>query len=114
MKRKLMAGIIAFCSIFCMTGCKEVVDKESITVEAIVVDKYHRGYWVQPIMVGKVITVITHPAVWKTIFHYQGYEAEVSGSEVYGQYEVGDTAECDLVTYYYDDSSIEIKLEYNK
>lgn len=114
MKRKLMAGVMAFCTMFCIAGCKEVVNTKSITVEATVTDKYHRGMWIQPVYTGKVTTMITHPAVWRTTFHYQGYEVVVSGSEVYGQYEVGDTAECELVTYYYDDSSIEIKLEYNK
>lgn len=114
MKRKLMAGIMAFCTVFCMVGCKKVINEHSETVVAIVVDKYHRGTWVQPIVVGKVVSTIVHPAVWKTTFRYQDYEVKVSDSEVYGQYEVGDTAECELITYYYDDGSIEIKLEYNK
>lgn len=114
MKRKIMAGIMAFCTVFCMVGCKEVINEDSEIVVATVVDKYHRGAWVQPVVCGKIVSVITHPAVWKTTFQYNGYEVEVSGSEVYGQYEVGDTAECELVTYYYDDGSTEIKLEYNK
>lgn len=112
--KKIIAGIMSLCSIFCFTGCKEVVDIERMTVEATVTDKYHRGMWLQPVHAGEVTTIITHPAVWRTTFHYQGYEVVVSGSEVYSQYEIGDTVECELVTYYYDDSSIENKLEYNK
>ena len=115
MKRKLVAGGMAFCIMFCMTGCgKKVVNTESIVVEATVVDKDHSPQWTQPIWTGKSITVVVHPATWATTFQYEDYEVRVSGSKTYHQYHIGDTAQCELVTYYYDDSSIEIKLEYNK
>ena len=53
MKRKLMAGVMTFCAMFCMTGCKEVVNTESVVVEATVVDKDHSPQWTQPIWTGK-------------------------------------------------------------
>jgi hypothetical protein len=113
--KKVVAGIIALCSIFCMTGCgKKVVNKENLTVEATVVDKDHSPAWTQPIWTGKFMIMTVHPATWGTTFQYESYSVRVSGSEVYNQYNIGDTAECELVTYYYDDDSIKIKLEYKK
>jgi hypothetical protein len=63
--------------------------------EVVVIDRYHRNSWVQPIWTGKFFTSLTHPAVDKTTFH-GSRNYIVGGRETYEAFKEGEKA---VLTY---------------
>ena len=70
----------------CLTSCAKVISTETKDVEVEIIDEYHRGMWLQPILTGKVTTMITHPAVYEITVEYNGSEYVISGSDTYEIY----------------------------
>ena len=94
--------------IFSLVGCAKCINTEYKNVEVIVVDKYHRGMWIQPVRAGKVTTFITHPAVWHITVEYNGIEYTVSGSDTYNKYKdkIGQTTIGELEIRTYDNGTV--------
>jgi hypothetical protein len=89
-------------------GCAELINTEHKTVNVRIVDAYHRSAWAQPMMAGKVMTMITHPAVYRIDVEYEGVEYSVSGSDTYNAYKdlVGETVPAILEIRTYDDGTV--------
>lgn len=100
--------ILLICTIaFCITGCKKVVSTEYITVDATIIDTYHRSTYTTPMKVGKTTTLQVHPAVYKTYLKYNNEEYSVSGSDIYNycKKRIGSTIKCEIQIDTYDDGS---------
>lgn len=113
-KRKFITFIlVAIMSIFCLSGCS-VVSTETTSVEATVVDTYHQPAWTQPILVGKAVSFIYHPAQYKVTMTYKDYILTVNNEELYYAYtnNIGATVKCNLVTTYWDDGTAVTELKW--
>ena len=108
MKKKIIAILLCVVLVFSLVGCAECISTEYENVEVTIVDKYHRGVWLQPIRAGKVTSFITHPAVWRITVEYNGAEYTVSGSETYNKYQdkIGQTTIGELEIKTYDDDTV--------
>lgn len=89
-------------------GCAELVSTEYRNVEVTIVDEYYSPMWIQPVPTGKVITLITHPAIYRITVKYDDSEYTISGSETYNRYKnkIGQTAIGTLKICTYDDDSV--------
>ena len=105
---RIFALLLLAVLIFSLVGCAKCISTEYENVEVTVVDKYHRGMWIQPIRAGKVTTMITHPAVWRIAVEYNGVEYTISGRDTYNRYEdkIGQTAIGELEIKTYDDGTV--------
>jgi len=90
-----------------LVGCASVISVEYEDVSVTIVDEYHRGAWAQPVFIGKIITVVRHPATWQITVEYNGVEYTVSGSDTYNKYKdkIGQTVIGELETKTYDDGT---------
>ena len=106
MKRILPIVLVIVIAIS-MVACAKLISTEYETVEVKIVDKYHRSAIVQPIMVRKVVTLRTIPAVYRIIVEYNGVQYTVSGSETYNCYKdrIGETVNATMETRLYDDDT---------
>ena len=95
--------------IFSLVGCAKCISTEHESVEVVIVDKYHRGMWMQPIHAGKVTTFITHHAVWRITVEYNGVKYYVNGNDTYNKYKdkIGQTTIGELEIKTYDDGTVE-------
>ena len=91
-----------------LVGCAKLINTETENVEVMVIDEYHRGAWAQPMMVGKVMTCITHPAIYEIEVEYNGVEYVISGSDTYYAFKdkIGQTVTGVLEIREYDDGSV--------
>lgn len=91
-----------------LVGCAKLVKTECETVEVKIVDSYHRSAWVQTIVAGKVVTAVSHPAVYRIYVECDGVEYTVSGSDTYNEYKdrIGDIVSATLKINTYDDGTI--------
>ena len=98
--------IVTVCFIF--TGCAQVVDIQQEIVEVQIVDSYHRSVWLQPMRVGKVTTMITHPAQYKIIVEYNGNEYSFDDQATYNKYKnsIGEYINAVLETKTYDNGKV--------
>ena len=80
--------------VFNFTSCLKCISTEYKNIEVTIVDKHHRGMWMQPIRSGKVTTYITHPSVWKIAVRYNGIEYTIDDVQTYNKYadKIGQTA----------------------
>lgn len=89
--------------LLCLSGCAKCISTEYETVEVTIVEEYHRGMYVTPMIVNKMTTMITHPAVYQIIVAYDGNEYTIDGSETYEKFKdkVGETVlgELEIKTY---------------
>ena len=108
LKNRILALLLVVVLVFSLTGCAKCISTEYENVEVTVVSKYHRGAYITPMLVGKVTTFITHPAVWHITVEYNGAEHTISGSETYNKYEdkVGQTVIGKLEIKTYDDGCV--------
>ena len=95
-------------TIFSLVGCAECISTEYENVEVNIIDEYYRAMWLQPVVAGKVTTVITHPAQYSITVEYNGIEYSINDSYTYKKYEdkVGQTAIGTLEVRTYDDGSV--------
>lgn len=107
-KNRILALLLVAVLIFSLVGCAKCISTEYENVEVTVVDKYHRGVWLQPMRVGKVTTMITHPAVWYITVEYNDVEYTVSGSDTYNKYKdkIGQTTIGELEIRTYDNGTV--------
>ena len=106
--KKIVSIICLLLILLNFTSCAKCIATDYEDVEVLVVDKYHRGMWLQPVRVGKSTTYITHPATWSITVEYEGVEYTVSGHDVYDKYEdkIGQTATGTLEIKTYDNGNI--------
>lgn len=113
--KRLFAIMLAIFLVFTFAGCAEVKKQDSILVSAILVDTHYKSMWIQPVISGKTVTMITHPADYDLIFEYEGkrYNLDIN-SETYNTYEnaVGQEFDMELVTTVYDDDTTETTLRF--
>ena len=106
MKRILIVTLL-ITTLLCLSGCTELICTETQKVEATIIDVYYSGAWTQTIFTGKTIIIIPHPARYEITFTYNNVALTVDDEEIYNRYKdkIGDTAECILITEYYDSGS---------
>ncbi len=109
MIKKILSIIMLWlCLCFCLTGCRKLVNIEYSDVEVTVVDSYYSPMWLQPIIVGKTTSFITHPAIYRITVEYNDLEFNISGSDTYNKYKnkTGETTIGVLEIYTYDDNTV--------
>ena len=96
------------------SGCAELVRSETMTVDAVVTDTYHRNAWMQPIRAGKVTTFVRHPAKNCVVVEYEEVTLTINDKDVYDQYKnnIGAIVQCELVMDYYDDGTCKRYLKF--
>ena len=106
--RKLLTIIITFCILISLTGCTKVINVKYQDVEVKVVDEYYRGMFVQPLHVGKVTTMIAHPAEYRITVEYEGIQYKFIDKETHDKYKdkLGQNVTGTLEILSYDDGSI--------
>lgn len=113
MKIKKLTVLLVLFSIL-LTGCAKLLNTESETVEAEVVDTYHRNMMILPRKVGNITIMTTYPARYEVTIQYNNIKTTIKSQELYERVKVGDKVSCTLITKYYDDNSIEQELEWIK
>lgn len=114
MKYKSVAcGLCLTILVLFLTSCAEVVKVESEIVNAEIVSVYHRASYAQPIIAGKVRSVIVHPARNEVTVKYDDVESTINDIEFYNKCKdnVGTTTECELVVRHYSDGNIKKELK---
>lgn len=108
LRNRIIALMLLVAMVFSIVGCAKCVSVEYESVEVTVVDEYHRGLVLTPIMAGKVTTFVTHPAVYRITVEYDGAEYTVNGIDTYYDYKdkIGQTATGELEIRTYDDGSV--------
>lgn len=113
--KRLFAIMLAIILVLTFAGCAEVKEQDSILVSAILVDTHYKGMWIQPIISGKSVMMINHPADYDLIFEYEGqrYNLDVD-RDIYNTYEnaVGQKFNMELVTIVYDNDTTETTLRF--
>ena len=108
MKKNILMFLLIVAMMFSLVGCAKCISTEYQNVEVNVVDKYYRGTWIQPIICGKVRTVITHPAVYQIKVEYNNIEYTISDRDTYNKYKdkIEQTAVGILKINKYDDGTV--------
>lgn len=106
MKRILIA-VLLLVMVISMMGCTKLVETKCETVDVKIVDQHYTGAWTQPIIVGKVISTIHHPATYGITVEYNGVEYYIGGFETYHTYKdrIGETVQGTLEIKLFDDGS---------
>ena len=121
MKNKTTTKILAILMIICVlctcfTGCKKAIRTEDQTVSATITDVYHKNSWIQPVRVGKVSSMVSHPE--KNIVHlqYENLTLSVNNKSLYNECKdnVGNNIDIILRTTYYDDGTSHKRLVYEQ
>jgi hypothetical protein len=110
MKRinRIFALLLLTTIVISIVGCAKCISIEHQQVEVTIVDEYHRGAWLQPIIINGKTSFINHPAVWQIIVEYNGINHTISGSDTYNKYKdkIGQTAIGELEIRTYDDGTV--------
>ena len=113
--KRIILLVLAGIFLLTLVGCAKVINTETITVDATVIETSHRGAWIQPVVAGKVTTFITHPEQNIVKIQYEDIVISVNDKELYNYYKDrnGETIECNLITKYFDNittySYLEVK-----
>lgn len=108
--KKILAIILTCVVVLSLVGCAEVINTETETVKATIVEVDRDPMRVT--MAGKIM--VTHPADYDILLKYEDIEAWVDVSrDEYDKYEtlVGSTVDAKLTTVYYDDDTTKQYLE---
>ena len=108
MKKTILMFMLIATTIFSLVGCAECINTEYENVEVNIIDEYYRAMWLQPVIAGKVTTIITHPAQYNITVEYKGVEYTISDSDTYNRYKdkVEQTAIGTLEVRTYNDGSV--------
>lgn len=112
LKNRILGILLLLIMIFSLMGCAKLIDTRYENVEVTVVDQYHRSMYLQPMMVGKTMTLITHPAIYRIIVEYNGFEYSINGEDTYAKYKnrIGQTTIGNLETKIYDDGTVKYSI----
>lgn len=90
---KVLALLLITAMLISFAGCAECISTEYKNVEVTIVEEYHRDTWRQIVRVGKVATVITHPAVWQITVRYGDANYTINDRDTYNKYKekIGET-----------------------
>lgn len=114
MYKKVTIGLLlTMILLFGLVGCTKCIDTEYKNVEVTIVEECYKPAYNQPVIVGKVISVITHPARYKITVDYNGVEYTIDDKETYDKYkdEIGQIATGTLKIRKYDDGSVIYDIE---
>lgn len=107
--KKYFKFCLLFGAIFLLCGCNntKILNTENKNVYGLVTYvKYTPGYS-QPIICGKITTIITHPASYKVIIEYDGTKYELDDSDSYNKCKskVNQYVDCTLSIKNYSDGT---------
>lgn len=107
LRKKLLALLMLIVLMFSFVGCAKCINTEYKQVEVTIVDEYHRGMWLQPVRIGKVSSIITHPEICRITVEYNGVKYTINDKDTYDKYKdkVGEIAIAELKINTYDDGS---------
>ncbi|MBR5014302.1 MAG: hypothetical protein IKY16_06820 [Bacteroidales bacterium] len=110
--KRFISFVVVLTVLFSIVGCAKLVETKYEDVKVIITDSYHRSALVQPIKAGKVMTVITHPAIYRITVKYNGIEYSINGRDTYNKYKdkIGETVSGILEKRIYDNGNISIKI----
>lgn len=108
MKRKLLLFLLMVSMIFSINGCAKCVSTMQMNVRVTVVDEYYKSSYLSPVVIGKFITTIRHPDVYKITVKYNDNEYTFTDSNTYNEYKdkVGQTVNATLEIRTYDDGFV--------
>ena len=108
MKKTILMFLLIAVMMFSLVGCAKCISTEYENVEVNIVDKYYRAMYMTPMRVGKVTTIVTHPAVHRITVEYDGIEYTINGSDTYNRYKnkIGQSTIGTLEIRTYDDGSV--------
>lgn len=106
--KKILSVAVMLIIVIQLCGCAKCINTEYENVEVTVVDEYHAEMSVVPIPTGKVVTMVTKPAVYRITVEYNGVEYSINGKEIYENCKdmVGKTVNATLEIKYYDNESV--------
>ena len=109
--KKIIISFLIAATVF-LSGCTKLIDTKYEDVEVKIIDSYHQSAYTTTIMVGKVISVVTHPAIYHITVEYNNVEYTISGESVYYEYKdkIKQVAIGVLETKIYDNGSIEYNI----
>lgn len=102
----IIAALLVAVSSF--TACAKVISTKEEMVQVKIVDEYYKAAWNQPVMIGKVMSAIYHPARHVITVEYNGVNYDINDSEAYNLYKssIGEYTEGLLITTTYDDGTV--------
>lgn len=112
--KKILCILLLILLTLPLVGCAEIIDTKTEVVEATIIDVDYDPMWFQPVKVGKVNSMITHPADYDICLKYENIEQWIDVSSAkYDVYKelLNTTIEVNLITDYYDDNTIKQRLE---
>ena len=114
--RKAIGLILLIAVAVSLIGCAKVIDTQTETVEAIIVEtRFYPGYYTY-IKSGQTTIMQWHPPRYYTTLKYNDITEDIYGSELYSicHGKNGDTIQCSLITEIYDDGTVKQFLEWRK
>ena len=109
MKKIMSTGLVIVMICLCFVGCAKCIETDVNIEQVQIVDTYHRGEWIQPIIIsGKLYTFIHHSSVYVIIVSYNGVKYEINGEKPYDKYKnrVGEIVNATIEKNSYDDGTI--------
>lgn len=91
-----------------LISCSKPIKKEYEEVEVTIIDASHTSTWIQVIPVGKMMTMITHPATYKITVEYNTYKYYLTDKDTYDKYKdsIGQTVNATLEIETYENGNV--------
>jgi hypothetical protein len=116
MRLRFTALLILIAIVVSLTGCAKIIDTQTETVEATIVEtRFYAGYYT-PIKSGNTTIMQWHAPRYYTTLRYNDITEDIYGSELYSicHGKDGDTIQCSLITETYDNGTVKQYLEWRK
>lgn len=82
-----MAKVFTVCTLLLLlVSCEKPIYELAYEDYGIIVDKYYRAMWLQPVITGKTTTFINHPEISKICIEYKGNRIWIEDDNVYDEY----------------------------
>lgn len=114
--RRILGLILLIAVVVSLIGCAKIIDTQTETVEATIVEtRFYAGYYT-PIKSGNTTIMQWHAPRYYTTLRYNDITEDIYGSELYSicHGKDGDTIQCSLITETYDDGTVKQYLEWRK